>query len=256
MGLTGNVAIPRMTSGSAVSWIGEGDDYGDTQPAFDQPQMNPHDLSARVDITRRLLMQSTPDTEAIVRADLALRLGIGIDLGALAGSGSSHQPTGLLNVSGLPVVALGTNGAAPSWDALTQVVQAVTTANNLRGSLGWMVNGAGMGTLMRTPYVSTYPRYLWEPGQAPNEGMLAGYRARVSNNVPGNLTKGTGTGLSALIFGNWTDIIVGQWRGLDVLVDPSSQSSTGTVRVKSIQTINVLTRHVASFAAIEDMVTT
>jgi HK97 family phage major capsid protein len=245
-----------MTAGSAVSWIGEGDDYGDTQPTFDQPQMTPHDLSARTDITRRLLLQSTPDAEAIVRADLALRIGIGIDLGAIAGSGSSHQPTGLLNVSGLPTVALGTNGAAPTWNALTQVVQAVATANGLRGSLGWIVNGAGMGTLMRTPYVSTYPRYLWEAGQEPNEGMLAGYRARVSNNVPGNLTKGSGTNLSALLFGNWSEILVAQWRGIDMLIDPYSQSSTGTVRITAIQTVDVLVRHVASFCAIGDAITT
>ena len=60
-----------------------------------------------------------------------------------------------------------------------------------------------------------------------------------------NLTKGSGTGLSALIFGNWADMIFGMWRGIDLLVDPYSQSSTGAVRITAIQTCDILVRHAA-----------
>jgi HK97 family phage major capsid protein len=258
-GLVGNAAIPRMTSGSGVTWIGEGADYGDTQPAFDQPQLTPHDLSARVDITRRLLIQSTPAADEIVRGDLALRIGIGIDLAAITGSGSSNQPVGILNTSGVATVALGTNGAAPTWNAVTEVIQAIAAANGLRGSPGFLVNGQTMGTLMRTPMETGFPRFIWEAaaaGARPDEGTIGGYRALVSNNVPSNLTKGTGTNLSALIFGNWQDLLIGEWRGIDILVDPYSQSSTGTLRITAIQTCDILVRHAASFCAILDAVTT
>jgi HK97 family phage major capsid protein len=258
-GLVGNVAIPRMTAGSAVTWIGENGDFGDTQPAFDQPTMTPHDLSARVDISRRLLIQSTPAADQIVRSDLALRIGIGIDAAAINGLGSSNQPKGLLNVSGVSVVSLGTNGAAPTWNSMTEVIEAVATANGLRGNLGWLANGAIMGTLMRTPMVSGFPRFIWEAGAAgarPDEGTIAGYKALVSNNVPSNLTKGSGSALSALVFGNWNDMIVGMWQALDLLVDPYSQSSTGTLRITAIQTCDILVRHPLSFAAILDAITT
>jgi HK97 family phage major capsid protein len=258
-GLVGNVAIPRMTAGSAVTWIGEGGDYGDTAPTFDQPTMTPHDLSARVDISRRLLIQSTPAADDIVRSDLALRIGIGIDAAAIDGSGSSNQPKGLLNVSGVGSVALGTNGAAPTWNSMTEVIEAVAAANGLRGNLGWLTNGSVMGTLMRTPLVTGFPRFIWEAGAAgarPDEGTIAGYKALVSNNVPSSLTKGSGSSLSALVFGNWADMIVGMWRGIDLLVDPYSQSSTGTVRITAIQTCDILVRHPASFCAIVDAITT
>ena len=258
-GLVGNVAIPRMTAGSAVTWIGEGGDYGDTQPTFDHPVMTPHDLSARVDISRRLMLQSTPAADQLVRSDLALRIGIGIDAAAINGPGTSNQPTGLLNTSGVSVVALGTNGAAPTWNSMTEVIQAVAVANGLRGNLGWLVNGAGMGTAMRTPMVTGFPRFLWEAGAAgarPDEGTIAGYKALVSNNVPSNLTKGSGSALSALVFGNWNDMIVGMWSGIDIVVDPYSQSSTGTVRVTGIQTVDILVRHAQSFCAILDAITT
>jgi site-specific DNA-cytosine methylase len=77
-----------------------------------------------------------------------------------------------------------------------------------------------------------------------------------SDNVPGNLTKSTGTNLSALLFGNWADLIIGEWRGLDILADPYSQSATGTVRITAIHTVDILVRHAASFCKIVDTVTT
>jgi HK97 family phage major capsid protein len=257
-GLTGNVAIPRMTAGSSATWIGEGDDYGDTAPKWDHPVMTMHDLAARVDITRRLLIQSTPAADELVRSDLALRLSIGIDLAAINGPGNSFVPLGIMNTPGVGVVSLGANGAAPNWNALTQVIQGLASANALRGSLGWLTNGNVMGTLMRTPKIgSTFPTFLWESGGTPNEGMIAGFKARVSNNVPNNLSKGTANGtLSALIFGNWSDLLVGMWKGIDIQVNPYILGNTGSVQITAIQSCDLLFRHPESFEVILDAVTT
>jgi HK97 family phage major capsid protein len=87
------------------------------------------------------------------------------------------------------------------------------------------------------------------------EGMVNGYRAVVSNQVPSNLTKGTGTNLSAIIFGNWNDLIVGQWGTLDLMVDPYNQSTSGTVRVVALQDVDIAVRHPESFSAMVDAVT-
>jgi len=256
-GLVGNAAIPRMTAGSAVGWIGEDDDYGDTVPKWDHPVLTPHDLAGRVDITRRLLIQSTPAADELVRSDLALQISIGIDAAAITGPGTVHVPLGIMNTPGVGVVSLGANGLAPNWNALTQVIQGLASANALRGNLGWLTNGNVMGTLMRTPKIgSTFPTFLWESGGTPNEGMIAGFKARISNNVPSNLTKGSGSSLSALIFGNWSDLLVGMWRGIDVQVDPYSLSSTGGVRITAIQTCDLLFRHPQSFEVILDAITT
>ncbi|HTG09107.1 MAG TPA: phage major capsid protein [Bradyrhizobium sp.] len=258
-GLTGNAAIPRMTAGSSTNWIGEGDDYGDTAPQFDHPVLTMHDLAARVDITRRLMIQSTPAADELVRSDLALRLSIGMDLAAITGPGNEFVPLGLLNTPGVGVVSLGGNGLAPSWNAITEVIQALATANGLRGNLGWLTNGAVMGTLMRTPMETGFPRFIWEaaaPGARPDEGTIGGYRALVSNNVPSNLTKGSGSALSAMIFGNWSDLIIGQWRGIDIQANPYILGKTGTVQITAIQSCDFLFRHPESFVAILDAVTT
>ncbi|MGF6348983.1 HK97 family phage major capsid protein [Variovorax sp. W2I14] len=81
---------------------------------------------------------------------------------------------------------------------------------------------------------------------------MNGYRAAVTNAVPSNIAKGTGTDLSALIFGNFADLVIGMWGGLDLMVDPYTHSTTGTVRVTALQDVDVGVRNVESFATMED----
>ena len=93
--------------------------------------------------------------------------------------------------------------------------------------------------------------FIWEGGDTP----LNGYRAGVTNSVPGNLTKGDGTGLSAIIFGNFADLVIGMWGSLDLMVDPYSGSTAGTVRVVALQDVDVALRNAESFATFEDVLT-
>jgi hypothetical protein len=85
-------------------------------------------------------------------------------------------------------------------------------------------------------------------------GVANGYRVEMSNLVPSNLTKGTGTGLSAAIFGNWEDLFVGQWGGLDIVVDPYSLAEYGDIRLVLNAYNDVLVAEPASFAAIKDII--
>jgi len=60
--------------------------------------------------------------------------------------------------------------------------------------------------------------------------------AMVTNVVPSNLTKGTANGIcSAAIFGNWQDLLISLWGGLDLTVDPYTGGTAGTVRVVGLQ---------------------
>jgi hypothetical protein len=83
-----------------------------------------------------------------------------------------------------------------------------------------------------------------------------GYAAYVSNNVPSNLTKGSGTNLSAMIFGNWEELLIGLWGSLDLLVDPYSNADSGRVRIVAFMSADIAVRRAASFAAIVDAITT
>jgi len=83
-----------------------------------------------------------------------------------------------------------------------------------------------------------------------------GYGVSSTTLVPSDLTKGTSSGVcSAAIFGNFSDLMIGMFGGLDVLVDPYTGSSTGATRVALYQDIDVAVRHAESFAAIKDITT-
>jgi hypothetical protein len=70
------------------------------------------------------------------------------------------------------------------------------------------------------------------------------------------LTKGTSSGVcSAAIFGNWADLVIGMWGGLDLTVDPYSGSTAGTVRVVALQDVDVALRNTVSFATVVDLPT-
>lgn len=86
--------------------------------------------------------------------------------------------------------------------------------------------------------------------------MLNGYRAGVSNQVPSNLVEGSGTNLSAIIYGNWDDLMIGEWGALFIQVDPFSLSPTGGLRVVILKDIDIAVRHPESFAVASDVITT
>ena len=81
-----------------------------------------------------------------------------------------------------------------------------------------------------------------------------GRRLEVSNNVPSNLTKGTGTNLSAVIYGNFADLLIGMFGQLEILVDPYTDLAKGTVGVRALQSIDIAVRHAESFAAMQDAI--
>lgn len=253
-GLNGNIAIPRKTAGATMYWVAENSAPTEGTMTFDQVTMTPKTAAAFVDFSRKLLIQSSLDVEAMVRNDLATSIAIGVDNAAINGSGSGNEPRGVLATSGIGSVSIGTNGGAPTWAVIVNLMKEVGIDNALTGSLSYLTNMACKAKLMQTVKVgSTDSRMLLD---APyNE--LAGYPVRFSNQVPSNLSKGaSGAVLSALLFGNWSDLLIGQWGSLDLMTDPYTGSSAGTVRVTSFLDIDVAVRHPESFAECNEITTT
>jgi HK97 family phage major capsid protein/HK97 family phage prohead protease len=256
-GLTGQIAIPRQTGGATAYWVAESGAPTESKQAFDQVTMTPKTLGAFTDISRKLLLQSSIDVEGFVRNDLATVVALAIDLAAINGSGSSNQPTGILATSGIGDVAGGTNGLAPTWAHIIELWSDLANANADFGSMGVLTNAKVIGKLMSTLKASGVAGYICEdfPG---TDGMtnIGGLRAGVSNQVPSNLTKGTSSGVcSAIINGNWSDLIIGQWGTLDLMVDPYTGSTSGTVRVVALQDVDIAVRHAESFTAMKDALT-
>lgn len=251
-GLVGNVAIPKQTGGGTFYWLAESGSVTASGQTFGQVALSPKTGAAKTQISRKLLQQSSIDVEAFVRGDLAKIVGLGIQSAAINGGGS-NEPTGILSTSGIGSVAGGTNGAAPSWANVVDLETKVAVANADVGTLGYLTNAAVRGKLKGTQKFTTNPGgdSIWTAGDTP----LNGYQAGVTNAVPSNGTKGTGTDLSSIIFGNFADLIIGMWGGLELQVDPFSAGDTGSVIVRAFQDVDVAVRHAESFAAMIDAIT-
>lgn len=251
-GLNGNVAIPKMASGATHYWVAENTAPTESQQTLAQVTMTPKTVGAFTDISRRLTLQSSVDVEQMVRTDLAKVLGLAVQGASINGSGASNQPSGLLTLV-TPGVAGGTNGLAPTWAHMIALETAVAVANAEANTMGYLTNTKVRGKLKGTEkFGATNGMPIWEAGSTP----INGYSAAVTNAVPSNLTKGTSSGVcSAIIFGNFADLMIGMWGGLDLMVDPYTGSSAGTVRVVALQDVDVAVRNVESFATMVDALT-
>lgn len=250
-GLVGNVAIPRQSGGATAYWIAEGSSGTVSGQTFDQVPMSPKTLMGRTQIGRQLLLQSSIDVEAFVRNDLATVLGLALQAAAIKGGGT-NEPKGILSTTGIGSVGTGTNGDAPTWANIVALETAVAVANADVGTLGYLTNAAVRGKLKTTQKFSgSNANAIWAGGDTP----LNGYQAGVTNAVPSNGTAGTGTDLSTIIFGNFADLIVGLWGGLDLQVDPYSAGDSGSVVVRAFQSADICVRHAESFAAMTDVIT-
>ena len=265
-GLVGNVAIPRATAQTSTYWVTEASAITESEATFDQVTLSPKQIGARSQYSRLALQQTTPDIEAVVRNDLARVMALGIDKACISGTGSAGQPTGILNTSGIGSVAMGTNGAAftdsatgttSGLDQLIALEGKLDVANALNGNLYYLTNAKVVQALKKLK--TAYGEYLWTAmdgvttGGTP--GGVNGYSVMRSNQVPSTLTKGTGTNLSALIFGDFSQLIIGMWGALEILPNPYGSGYTaGSVDIRAMQTVDVAVRHAESFAAITDII--
>jgi HK97 family phage major capsid protein len=251
-GLVGQVAIPKHTGSATAYWVAENAAPTESQQSFGQVTMTPKTVGAWTDISRRLLLQSSIAVESLVQTDLATVLGLAIQQAAINGSGASNQPSGLMTLLTTPAVVGGPNGAAPTWANVIALETAIASANADVGTLGYLTNAKVRGKLKSTEkFSTTNGQPIFEAGNTP----LNGYQTAITNAVPSNITKGTGTNLSAMLFGNWADLMIGMWGSLDLMVDPYTGSTAGTVRVVALQDVDVAVRNLESFASFVDIVT-
>lgn len=251
-GLVGNVAIPKQTGGATIYWVAENTPPTESQQTIGQVLMSPKTAGGFTDISRTLLNQSSLDVENFVLNDLATNLGLGIQQAAINGSGASNQPSGLLTRIAASVIG-GTNGLAPTWQNIIDLETSVAVANADVGNMGYLVNAKTRGKLKSTQkFTGTNGQPVWDAGNAP----LNGYQAAVTNAVPSNLTKGTSAGVaSAIIFGNFADLMIGMWGTTDLMRDPYANSTSGGVRIIALQDVDVQVRNTESFATMVDALT-
>ena len=251
-GLRGNVSIPALNAKTSVGFVAENAAPGsEGAPTFRAVTMSPKTLLQYVDISRRLAMQSDPSVEQLVRDDMTRQFAAKIDEVAIEGSSGGAEPTGILATSGIGAVTIGTNGGALTYAKVVELEKEVAVDNALAGNLAYLTNPKVVASMRTTPRQATGVEGNFILNDS---NMVLGYDVASTTLVPSDLTKGSGSALSALIFGNFNDLMIGMFGGLDVLVDPYTGSSTGAIRVALYQDVDVAVRHAESFAAIKEIV--
>lgn len=250
-GLRGDVAIPKLAGGVSAGFVAENGATSEVNATFAQITMSPKSLGAFTDVSRLLMIQSDPSVEQIVRDDLLNAIAQKIEDVAIEGGGT-NEPTGILGTAGIGSVAIGTNGGNATWASIVNLVKEVEIDNAaINGNtLAYLTNPKVKAHLSQTSKVASTDSVMImnEPWSS-----MYGYNVSVTNNVPSDLTKGTGTGLSALIFGDFSQAMFGIFSTSDVLVDPYTGGSSGAVRIRVMQEVDFAVRHAQSFAAIKDI---
>lgn len=250
-GLTGNISIPRVTSGTSVGWFAENAPIPDTDAAFDAVPLQVKHVGAITEYSRNMLLNSTPDVDALLRNDLMRALAVEIDRAALAGSGDGVQPRGIVNTPGVSKV---TFGGGMTWANVLALPASLDNANVPMNSPGFVSSGRFRSTAMAT---------LSAPGVASQfimsgVGELAGYPFAATNLIPATpATTGTGAkpAMATLVFGAWENLLVGVWDALDLTSNPWADSvyRKGSVQIRIIADVDVAVRHPEGFAFANDV---
>ena len=256
-GLSANVDLTGFSSGVSVAWAAETADAASGDPVTAARQLRPSRIAGYSDISKQLLLQNNQSIDQKIIQSFIKALAVAIEAAAINGSGSSNQPLGLLGTSGINSVAMGTNGAVPSLAKVLELVAAVENANaGMNGK--FLINPKLVARLKQTEISSgsgamimSYMAYF--NGLA---DQIDGKPVFATTNVPSNLTKGTSSGVcSAMIYGDWENLVVGQFGGVELVVDPFSQAIGNKTRVVVNQHVGIAVQQPAAFGAIVDLLT-
>lgn len=247
-GLNAPVPFPKHTGTAVPRWIGENPAAAAaaSQLSTGIVTLSPKTLIGTTSYSRQLLMLASVDTDAMVRDDLAAAHGLAVDLAGIHGIGAAGEPLGLYSS---PDVQVTSSFGAPTFVKIIALITKVAKQNALRNALGWVTTPEMAGVLATTPkHATAAAGFVWDGTVL--DGVMGGYRAMSSNQISATMNVNAPTGGSehGLIFGNWADMLVGLWGGLEILPDPLTLADSGLVKITSFQMADVLLRHGQSFA--------
>lgn len=243
-GLVGDVAIPTGTGVNASWFTSEGGPATEVSPTFSQKCASPHTVGAYADFTRNLMIQSTPAVERLVASIITEAIARAIETAAFTGSGTSGQPLGLSGVSGVQSVTL---DEVPTKAQLVEMWQKAF-AENIRGEKCAYIGGATMkGKLCKALDIRTVSNGLADDAEAIVGGVTSGKylcdngRVEEYDYLMSNLC---GNGLW---FGDWSELMLCAWSGVDLIIDKFSLSTSGGVRVVALQDVDIICRQPKAF---------
>ena len=235
-GLTGDVVIPRETGSPNVGWVNEDEALPRDGASFDSVTLTPHHVGVITEISRQLLQQSSPQVEGLVRSMMSRNVALEIDRAAIAGSGTGAEPLGLINDPNVPTVPFNT-------DLFTTTADMIATADvaNIGDTRAFLSTNGVRATAMKLRDADGHPITISE--------TFHGETAYFTNQAPDNL--GAGTDENGLVYGDWSDLLIGIWSQFDILVNPYAETaySKGNILVRAMASVDFGVRRPASFVS-------
>ena len=133
----------------------------------------------------------------MVRDDLARVLALELDRVGLNGSGSSNQPLGIINTTGIGTQTITTFGTFAEYIGMETDV---AVANADAGSLRYIINASARGALKSTEKATNTGMFVYENDE------INGYPVTVTNQLANN----------DALFGDFSQLIMAMWSGLDL----------------------------------------
>lgn len=249
-GLRGNLKFPVNGGGITGAWEGEVDAAANSKNAYSAKEMTPKRYAVRALLSLQNIMQSSIDLQMFTIEDIRAVIANAIDAAAINGAGTGGVPAGILNVAGVNSVVGGTNGAAPTWAHIIEMETLVYENNADATNMAYLINPGTKGLLKQTKHSAGDYNYLMTTANEIN-----GYRVGVSNHVPNNLTKGTlENAASAGIFGDFSQLLIGQWGFLDISVDDKSEKKNGYIALDINTFMDTLVRQPKAFSVVKDWI--
>lgn len=206
-GLVGNVSIPAY-SGSNVTWADEVGAADDGAGKFSEVNLEPKRVTAKIDVSKQFLIQDSNSAEEMLKRDIVAAISNKLEATILGnGAGSSAQPTGMLN-------GVEADAAAVTYKDIVKMEADLEQAN-VRGDIKFIVSPSAKADLKTTDKGTDTGKYLMEGNE------VNGYPVLCTSAVAGK----------GVIFGNFADLVIGQWGGIDLTVDPYTQAANGKVRL-------------------------
>jgi HK97 family phage major capsid protein len=232
-GLVGNFTMPRQTAATAAEWVAESSAATEGAPTYGQVAMTPNDVSAWVEVSIRLLSQSTPGIEGILQSDLAQAIAIAIDTAFYHGSGG-NQPTGLESTTGVGT----TNGANLTWQDVIDFETDVATANADVAGMAYVTNAAGVGILKGRERAQNTAQFMMR-----DDGTMNGYPVARTNIISAGY----------MFFGDHQQGVIGEWGVMELIVNPYSRDTEGLVRITTRHLADVGIRQPGAFTYADDL---
>jgi len=229
--LQGDVTIPGQSATANAYWIDEGEEVTESDQAIRQIALTPKTIGAFTEYTRKLLLQSSIDVENFIIRDLITVLALGIDHAAMYGSGASSQPRGIANQAGIGTATFAAAGQ-PTFEELVGMETEVASANADVGSMAYLMAPGVRGHAKTTEKFAGTGMTIWEQGNTMN-----GYGTAVTNQMA----------VGDVMFGQYADLVIGMWGGLDLMIDPYTKATSGGTRIVAMQSVDTNIRNAASF---------